>query len=86
MKMNGIEAYNASSTCVCGGVPLLVDVDGKKQIKCGSCGCAGPTDSRTESAIRGWNINIEALTTYMTVVGIMKRDNPKLATILDRQS
>lgn len=83
--MNGIEAYNASSTCVCGGIPQLVEVDGKKQIRCASCGCAGPLEGQAEGAVHGWNINIEALTSNMTAIDIMKRDNPKLAAILDRQ-
>jgi hypothetical protein len=82
--MNAIEAYNASSTCVCGGIPQLVEVDGKKQIRCACCGCAGPTDSLSEGAVQGWNINIEALTSSMTVIDIMSRDNPKLAELFSK--
>ena len=82
--MNAIEAYQASSTCVCGGIPTLVEVNGKQQIKCASCGCSGPLEHQAEGAVRGWNINIEALTSNMTVIDIMSRDNPKLAELFGK--
>lgn len=82
--MTELEAYKKSSTCGCGGMPGISWSKGKMRVRCRVCGCAGPLGSNPEIAVRNWNVNVEALTSKLSVLDIVERDNPKLAEIMSR--
>jgi|GEM_PF-5068487 len=85
--MNAIEAYQASSTCVCGGIPFLdQSSDGSEtRILCQCCGMAGPICETPEQAVHHWNMMVEAMTSTATVTDIMCRSNLKMAEVLGKK-